>query len=107
MSRYDISDLELIYKTQKDLYSIEEMQIISEILEQKKTERKKFASEAEFGEMLFYIIGLLTPLSALIVSIIMLVAGSPRWKSTGKKTLFAVFIAVLIRIFLYSGGFNI
>ncbi|MDE5854943.1 MAG: hypothetical protein K2O36_02860 [Ruminococcus sp.] len=36
ISRYDISDLELIYKTQKDLYSIEEMHIISEILEQKK-----------------------------------------------------------------------
>lgn len=107
ISRYDISDLKLIYETQKDLYSIEEMQIISEVLQQKKAEHKKSVSEAKFGETLFYIVGLLTPLSALVVGIIMLAVGSPIWKSTGKKTLFVVFIAVLIRIFLYSGGFKI
>lgn len=107
MSKYEISDLELVCKTQKELYSIEEMQIIEEILEQKKTEHKKSVSEAKFGETLFCIVGLLTPLSALIVGIIMIVAGSPIWKSVGKKTLFVVFIAVLIRIFLYSGGFTI
>lgn len=107
ISIYSISDLELIYKTQKDLYSIEELQIISEMLKQKKSEYKKFVSEQKFGEMLFCIVALLTPFSALIVGIIMLFARLPVWKSTGKKTLLVVFISVLIRVFIYSGGFNI
>ena len=36
MEQYSISDLELICRTQKDLYSKEEMQIIHDILEKKK-----------------------------------------------------------------------
>lgn len=107
MSIYSISDLELIYKTQKDLYSIEELQIISEVLEQKKSEYKKFLSEQKFGETLFCIVALLSPFSALIVGVIMIFSRSPIWKSTGKKTLLVVFISILIRVFIYSGGFNI
>lgn len=107
ISIYNISDLELIYNTQKDLYSTEELQIISEMLEQKKSEYKNFVSKQKFGEMLFCIVALLTPFSAFIVGIIMLFARSPIWKSTGKKTLLVVFISVLIRAFIYSGGFNI
>lgn len=107
ISIYSISDLELIYNTQKDLYSVEELQIISEMLEQKKSEYKKAVSEQKYGEMLFCIVALLTPFSALIVGIIMLFARSPVWKSIGKKTLLVVVISVVIRVFISGGGFTI
>ncbi|MDE5765410.1 MAG: hypothetical protein K2N49_07325 [Ruminococcus sp.] len=102
-----IPDLELIYKTQKDLYSAEELDIISEVLEQKKLEYKKFVSEQRFAETLFCIVALLAPTSALIVGVIMLFSRSSVYKSIGKKTLLVVFISVLIRVFIYSGGFKI
>lgn len=107
MNRYCISDLELIFTDQKDLYTAEEMQLIEKILENKKQENKKSVSEVAFGEALFCLVSILTPIVGLIVGIIMLAAGSPRWKEAGKRTLFAVFISVFIKVFLYSGGFRI
>lgn len=97
MNNYCISDLELICADQKELYTAEEMQLIEEILESKKQENKKSVSEVAFGEALFCLVSLLAPIDGLIVGIIMLVAGSPRWKKAGKRTLLAVFISMLIR----------
>lgn len=106
MNRYFISDLELICADQKELYTAEEIQIIEEILEYRKQENKKSVSEVAFGEALFCLVSILAPIEGLIVGIIMLAAGSPRWKTAGKRTLFAVFISVFIRIFLSGGGFR-
>lgn len=107
ISVYSISDLELIYTTQKELYSAEEMQIIGEILEQRKSEYKKAVYSERFAELLFCIVGLLSPFSGFVVGVIMLFSRSPIWKATGKKTLCAVFIAVLIWLFILNGGFKV
>ena len=107
MEKYCISDLELICADQKELYTDEEIQLIEEILEHRKQENKKSVSEVVFGEARFCLVSILSPIVGLIVGIIMLVAGSPRWKEAGKRTLFAVFISIFIRVFLYSGGFRI
>ena len=107
MEHYSISDLELICRTQEELYSKEEMELIREILERKKSAAKQTPDEFGFAVTLFCIVAVLTPVSGLVVGIVMLIKGSPRWKNAGKKTLLAVLISVIIRIFLYSGGFSI
>ena len=101
INSYSISDLELICADQKDLYTAEEMQLIEEMLEHKKQENKKHLSEIAFGEALFCLVSILAPIEGLIVGIIMLVKGSPRWKKSGKRILFAAFISVLIRTVIF------
>lgn len=104
LEKYSISDLELIVKTQKELYSTEEMQIIEDMLQEKKASKKKKRSDIDFAETLFCIVGLLSPLSGLITGIIMLIVGSENWKRVGRRTLIATAISVIIIMFLYSGG---
>lgn len=96
-----ISDLELICTDQKDLYTTEELQLIEEILERKKQEIKNSVSEVAFGEAIFCLVSILAPIEGAIAGVIMLVKGSPRWKDAGKRTLFAVFISVLIRAVMF------
>lgn len=107
MDTYSIPDLELICRTQKDVYTAEEMQLIEEVLESKKQQKKKAGSDIRFGETLFCIVALLTPISGAVAGIIMLAAGSSEWKQAGKRTLIAAFVSILIRLFLYSGGFAV
>ena len=59
---------------------------------------------------IFCIAALLLPVAGLVAGVIMIIAGikgDPKWKSAGKKTLVAVIISVMLRSFLYSGGFKI
>lgn len=107
MGQYSISDLELICRTQEELYSKEEMEIIREILDRKRAAAKQTPDDFGFAVTLFCIVAVLTPVSGLIVSIVMLLKRPQRWKSAGKKTLLAVLISVIIRIFLCSGGFSV
>lgn len=107
IEQYSISDLELIYQTQKELYSKEEIEIIKDILEKKKTSLKQITDDFNFTVTLFCIVGLLSPISGLVTGIIMIIKDSPKWKNIGKTTLLAVFISVIIRVFLYSGGFMV
>lgn len=106
IEKYNISDLELIIKTQQELYSNEEMQLIKDVLKQKKNAQKTNRSDIEFAETLFCIVGLLSPISGIVVGIIMLIAGSANWKRVGKRMFLVVIIAVMIRLFLYGGGFS-
>lgn len=97
ISGCNIFELELICKDQKELYTDEEMQLIEEILEQKRQENKKPLSDIAFAEVLFCLVSILAPIEGLIVGVIMLFKKSPRWKKAGMRTLLAVFISVLIR----------
>ena len=97
----NIFDLELICTDQKELYTAEEMQIIEEVLEQKRQENKKPLPDFAFGEALFCLVSILSPIVGLIVGIIMLVKGSARWKKAGKRILAAAFISVLIRTVIF------
>ena len=107
MEQYSIADLKLILRTQKELYSQEELDVIRNVLAKRKDALRLETAELDFGVTLFCIVGVLTPISGLLTGIIMLIKGSPRWKDAGKKTLLAVLISVIIRVFLYSGGFSI
>lgn len=104
---YTVPELELICTTQKDLYTPEEMQIIVEVLACKRKQEKNVRSKAEFGETIFCIISLLIPIIGFIAGILLLAAGPPKWKRTGKRVLLAAFISVLIRVFLNAGGFSV
>ena len=106
IEKYTISDLELIVKTQAELYSKEEMEIIKDTLQKKKALEKESRSDIYIVETLFCIVGLLSPLSGLIAGIVMLIAGSDKLKRTGRRTLIATAVSVIIIIFLYSGGIS-
>ena len=107
LKQYSVSDLELIYRTQKELYSPHELELLKELLEQKKISLKETTAEFDFGVTLFCIVSILTPISGLAAGVIMLIKGTSKWKTAGKKTLLAALISFIIRIFLYSGGFSI
>ena len=110
MAGCTISDLETILRTQKELYSEEEMAIIQEILQKKKTALKLTDDEMRFAVTMFCIAGLLSPAAGVVIGIIMLIKGAkghPRWMGAAKKTFLAVFISILIWLFLYSGGFHV
>lgn len=107
IEKYTISDLELIVKTQAELYSKEEMEIIEDVLEKKKALQKESRSDIYSVETLFCIVGLLSPWSGLIAGLVMLFAGSDKLKRVGRRTLIATAISVVIIIFLYSGGISL
>ena len=110
MEQYSVPDLELICNTQKELYSDEEMAAIQDILRKKKVVSKKTGDKFYIVATIFCIAALLLPVAGLVAGVIMIIAGikgDPKWKSTGKKTLVAVIISVMLRSFLYSGGFKI
>ena len=110
MEQYSVPDLELICNTQKELYSDEEMAAIQDILRKKKVVSKKTGDKFYIVATIFCITALLLPVAGLVAGVIMIIAGikgDPKWKSAGKKTLVAVIISVMLRSFLYSGGFKI
>ncbi len=110
MEQYSVPDLELICNTQKELYSDEEMAAIQDILRKKKVVSKKTGDKFYIVATIFCIAALLLPVAGLVAGVIMIIAGikgDPKWKSAGKKTLVAVIISVMLRSFLYSGGFKI
>ena len=107
IEQYSISDLVLILHTENELYSKDELEIIQDLLEKKKTSLKLSTADFDFAVILFCIVGLLSLPSALITGVIMMIKGSPKWKVVGKKTLLAAFISLIIRIFLSMGGFSI
>lgn len=106
MEGYSISDLKLIITDQKELYSKEELQIIEDIYK-KKNSIKEEKSNIDYAEALFCIMGVIIPFGGLVSGIIMLITGSAAWKRVGRHTLSSTAISVLIRIFIYNGGFNI
>ena len=73
----------------------------------KKISVKEKKSDIDYAKALFCIVGVLTPFDGLVVGIIMIITGSAAWKRVGKQTLLATAISILIRIFLYGGGFTI
>ncbi|MBR7038341.1 MAG: hypothetical protein IKI21_03750 [Oscillospiraceae bacterium] len=110
IEQYPIPDLELICKTQKDLYSAEEMAVIEDVLQKKRAAAKLTDDDDRFMVTLFCVAGLLSFLIGAVIGVAMLIKGAkghPRWTSAGKKTLLAAFISLLIQLFLWSGGFSV
>ncbi len=107
MNSYSISELEAICETQGECYTDEEMRLIVQILEQKQQERKTDLRKFDARETICCIAGLLLPLVGLVIGICMLLSNDPASKKTGKRTLIAVFISVMLLLFLNMGGFVI
>lgn len=121
IERYTISDLEYIYRTQQELYSEEEMEIIRDTIEKKKlvkdvVERKQpddrtLTADYYLFVTIFCIISLVFPVSGAINGLAMIIAGfskkcSPEWKGAGLRVIIAAVISIIIRAIL-GGGFSL
>ena len=107
MNSYNIPELEAICETQGECYSGEEMRMIVHILEQKRQERKNGVWKFNIRETVCCIIGLLFITAGLAIGIYMILSTKPDKRKTGKRTLLAVFISLMIRLFMSIGGFSI
>lgn len=133
---YSQDDLRLIYTTQQDMYSDEELALIAERLallpEPKKTSPLTVICYILscfvpfFGIILGLVLGARTDdesrkrsgdylvcgclpsvFIGLIVSIVLLGSGDAQKKQTGKKCLLTACISIFISLFLFNGGFKV
>lgn len=104
LETYSLEDLELIWKTQQDDYSMEELAVIHDVLEQR---RKAHAAEVRKQSYTAHcVISLLFPIAGFVLGIILLLGQQPEKKTAGKRCLIAAVISVFLWLFMLHGGFS-
>ncbi len=109
LSNMNLTDLELIYRDQRELYSDEDFDLIDDIYHRRKDAETTEYSNWQFSLSVFCVMALLSPAAGVAAGIMMLIRGKrhEKWKEAARRTLAAAFISLIILIFLRTGGFRI